>query len=1027
MKVVKYLFRFVLFLFIGIALAAIVIPIVFKDDIVAGLKTAINDNINAEVDFAEVDLSIISTFPNAGIQVSNIAISGIGPFEGIPLANIGNATVEVSLPSIFNDETPLEVREVSIKDANLNILIKKNGAANYDIIKPTEAAEQEGDFILKLSKYELVNSSLRYTDRSTKQEVTIEKIYHSGSGSFFNDVFDLDTKTDISGLTVVSDGTAFLSKATAKADVKLGVDLGTNTYTLKENKLSINAMDVNLDGKVQMKETEMLMDFTFSAPSEDAKGIMSILPGIYSKDFADAKATGTASLSGYAKGRYNSDRGILPAIKLDMEIKEGGLQYPALPKALSNINTEIHVQAKEGDYSDMVINIPALSLNLGENTISGSLETSNLSTDPSISGKLKGDIVLEDWKSALPLEDVEQLSGSIQTDVVFAGKQSDIANENYSNLKLAGTLTGSNIAYKVKDQPEIAVGSVTSEMSPASIAIKTTNVKAGKTTADAVVQIDNPLAYLVQEGTMQTSLQVSADQVDANEWMTAEETTDAPTTVIPAALANVTVDMKIQKLTYETYEVNSLQLKGDHKDNGMELTDFSGTMGKSDFALSGRLDNTLGYFNNNENLQGDLTLQSTNLHMEDFLESDPDVAVEAEVVPVPENLDLTIHSNIKTATYDKIVLQDVKGDVVVKNQEALLKNGTSKGLGGTLKFEGLYGTPPGEKPDFAFKYDLSNLDFEQTFASVEITQKLAPIMKYIQGYFNSTLVMDGKLGNDMFPDLNTVNASGFLETLSGQLQKIDVANKLADKLGIEALRKLDLDHTKNWFEIVDGMVELKPFEHKFAGIDMAISGKHGLGSSMAYQIIMDIPREMLKGNVVTGIAEKGLSFLEREAGKLGVNIDQGDFIKIRADLTGSLTNPGVKLTPLGSGGKATMKDVAQQQLDDLKKTVKDSVNTVIKDTKAAVRDTVNSTIKTAKDSVKTVVNQKVETAKDSAKTVITTAVNDQIDKVLKDSVAIGVKDKLDDVINSSTEGAADEIKDKLDTWNPFKKKKKKDK
>jgi len=69
----------------------------------------------------------------------------------------------------------------------------------------------------------------------------------------------------------------------------------------------------------------------------------------------------------------------------------------------------------------------------------------------------------------------------------------------------------------------------------------------------------------------------------------------------------------------------------------------------------------------------------------------------------------------------------------------------------------------------------------------------------------------------------------------------------------------------------------------------------------------------------------------------------------------------------------------------------------------------------------------VKTATDSAKTIITTTVQNQVDKVLKDSAAQAVKDEVNDIIKDNTGEAVDDIKEKLDDWNPFKKKKKKEK
>ena len=1029
MKALKYIFRFLLFLVVGIVAAAIIVPIVFKDDIVASVKEVINENINAEVDFADVDLSLISTFPNAGISITDLAIAGVDHFEGIPLASINKLTAEVSLPSLISKTEPLEVVSITVANPILDIRVLEDGRANYDIVQPTATdTETEGDFIMNLEKYEIINGVLSYHDKASHMRVSASDIDHAGSGNFRNEKFDVATKTSMSNLNVSMEGTNYLTRARAEADATIAVDLATGSYTLKENTLSVNAMDVHVDGYVQVRPADMMMDLTFATPNENAKSIMSIIPGVYTANFDDVKAEGTATFSGKVKGLYNGQKGIMPAIDLKTSIKDGKLRYPALPKEVSEINVAIDITAEQGNYDDMVVNIPTFALRLGDNPISGQLVTSNVSRDPQVAGMLQGTVKLEDWKDALPASDIEQLGGTIIADVKFAGKQSDVIAERYGAITFAGDFTGKNINYKAADMPAIKMQTVTSDISPKSIKINTESLEAGRSDARGTITIDNPLAYFLNEGVTTTTVAMNSKLLDANEWMSpAIDGTETESMSIPEQIANVNLDLAADQVVFQTYEIKAMKLQGEHKANSMNVDHLSGVIGSSDFTMTGELGNTLGYFNDGEILTGDLTLRSRTLVMEDFMSEEPVDEQEIEIIAVPPNMAISISADVDKAMYDDITLQQLRGDIAVEGEEAVLEDGRAKALGGNVKFAGMYGTSGEGQPDFSFKYDLSKLDFKQTFEKVNTVQSLTPIMKYLQGTFNSTMVMDGKLGDDMLPQLSSLNASGFLETIAAQLQKIDVANKLADKLGIEELRKLDLDHTKNWFEIKEGTVELKPVQKKIAGIDMNLSGTHGLNSDMNYQILMDVPRDMLKGNVVTGAVEKGLGLLESEAAKLGVNINQGDFIKLKVILTGSLVAPSIKIVPLGSGGQATAKDVVDATIDEIKQTVKDSVKTVIDDTKQTIKDTVASTVNTAKDSVNTVIDKTVKTATDSAKTIITTTVQNQVDKVLKDSAAQAVKDEVNDIIKDNTGEAVDDIKEKLDDWNPFKKKKKKEK
>ena len=69
-KILKYLGFTLLFL---IALI-ILLPIIFKGKIVEMVKEESNNNLNAQVDFGEFDLGLISTFPNFEFSIDNVKV-----------------------------------------------------------------------------------------------------------------------------------------------------------------------------------------------------------------------------------------------------------------------------------------------------------------------------------------------------------------------------------------------------------------------------------------------------------------------------------------------------------------------------------------------------------------------------------------------------------------------------------------------------------------------------------------------------------------------------------------------------------------------------------------------------------------------------------------------------------------------------------------------------------------------------------------------------------------------------------------
>ena len=57
-------------LFLLLIISAVAAPIVFKDKFAGMIKTLINEQVNAQVDFDNVDISLISNFPKASLKTS---------------------------------------------------------------------------------------------------------------------------------------------------------------------------------------------------------------------------------------------------------------------------------------------------------------------------------------------------------------------------------------------------------------------------------------------------------------------------------------------------------------------------------------------------------------------------------------------------------------------------------------------------------------------------------------------------------------------------------------------------------------------------------------------------------------------------------------------------------------------------------------------------------------------------------------------------------------------------------------------
>src|SRR5690606_7508829 len=98
----KRLLQVLAFFIILLLIAAFVLPIVFKDDILNRAKQEINNQLTAEVNFSDLDISLFRNFPNFSVSLNDITVDGTEHFEGIRLADVEEFDLELDLLSVIS-------------------------------------------------------------------------------------------------------------------------------------------------------------------------------------------------------------------------------------------------------------------------------------------------------------------------------------------------------------------------------------------------------------------------------------------------------------------------------------------------------------------------------------------------------------------------------------------------------------------------------------------------------------------------------------------------------------------------------------------------------------------------------------------------------------------------------------------------------------------------------------------------------------------------------------------------------------
>jgi len=286
MKLIKNIFKFSALLAVLFLVAAIAIPIFYKDKIVDVLKDETNKSLNAKVDFRDAELSLLRNFPAITLTLDNLTVDGVNEFAGTRLLTAPGIELELDFWQVWNNRESIPVKAFTVESPQVNVRVLKNGQANWDISKagPTPVNAEPVAYMVQMEHYSIMNGSVTYIDESLDFEMEMDNLNHNGSGDFSESVFDLDTATKIGALSVELEGMTYLRKAKADLDAIINMNVNDLVFTLKDNVLNLNALTIKTDGMVvqypdlPLALQSIFADLTINSPSSDFDDLVVRIP-----------------------------------------------------------------------------------------------------------------------------------------------------------------------------------------------------------------------------------------------------------------------------------------------------------------------------------------------------------------------------------------------------------------------------------------------------------------------------------------------------------------------------------------------------------------------------------------------------------------------------------------------------------------------------------------------------------------------------------------------------------------------------
>ena len=566
---------------IGIFLLVVIIalaaaPFLFKDKIKQLVLKSINENVDANVAFEDVSLSLFKGFPQANVTIDKLSIINKAPFAGDTLFYSGEFNLKMSVKELFkSDGEPMEVESFSSKDGLVNIIFNKDGIGNFDIALKDDKEEKPSDsepFALTIQNYSIDNLKFVYLDESSKIKMVVDKINHTGTGNFAASQLDLQTKTKAM-MSLDMDKTNYMKDIPLTLDAVLGIDLNNSKYEFKNNEALVNNLPLKFAGFIQLVEGGQQYDLTFNTPTSSFKNFLALIPSSYKGELDNVQTTGDFKVAGFAKGLYSDTT--IPTFKLEIASNNASFKYPDLTKKVENIVIDTKIINETGLMNDTYVNIDNLSFKIDQDVFNAKANIKNVSENPLIDAALKGTINLGNLSKAYPIKLETPLSGILKADVTTKFDMQSVEKEQYENIQNAGLVSVTGFNYVDENGKGMKINEAIVQFNPAKLNLQKLDATTGKTDIIVTGVLDNFYGYLFKDQNLKGNFNLTSNQFAVNDFMTSEEPTNegqkpSEAMKIPAFL-DVTLNAKANTVLYDNLTLRDVSGKLIVKDERVTL------------------------------------------------------------------------------------------------------------------------------------------------------------------------------------------------------------------------------------------------------------------------------------------------------------------------------------------------------------------------------------------------------------------------------------------------------------------------
>ena len=876
-------------------LILMIVPFLFRDRIEREVKNLANRKLKSEVNFTGMNVSFFSHFPNLTLTLTDFSLKSAAPFYKDTLISAHEIAFGVNVKSLFGKT--IKITRIYFEKAKVNILYNERGAANFSVYQSSDTAvstskkdtTSSSGAELNIEHIIFKDCQVVYADPSIPVRVVARGFNYSGVSKITSDFFDLTSKVDIDALDVSYDQKKYLDSKPVTARLTTKVNNRDLSVNFEKNDLKIKDIPMQFNGKFFFEKGGYQLNLNFlsvlekeffsarfkirqtAIPWISAKVNASLDLGKWSKAF-DVKTfdvRGLYEINLTAEGSYfkgpdpknlRKDTVLLSIPKFDLMTKltNGYLKYHSLARSISNINFILNASCPDNDYKNINVHLKNLQAAFLKNQVRGYLNISSLQDVP-VEADLTGACNLAELKQVLPMDSID-FSGMLSFDVKVNGKYAP-AKRLFPHTTATIDIRDGFVKTKYYPYPVEKIGlhalvtSQTGTMKDVSITLKPlTFLFEGKTfTLNSSLNNLDDLAYDIQakgvidlgkiykvfsqkgmtlDGYIETDLSLKGRQSDA----TAGRYERLKNTG-SLSLHNISFT---SELFPKPFIIRTGNFRFDQ--DKVWFDQFRADYGTSDFNLKGAVSNILDYaISKGGTLKGDFQLNSDLLNVDEFTAFAPATQAsspsrETGVVIIPADLEIMFRAAIRSAAFQGLKINDLKGELDLKKGILVMKETGFSLIDCKVMMDATYGSITPQKAFFDFHLKAEDFDIKRACNEIAMIRELASSAEKAEGIVSMDYTLKGRLNGEMYPVLPSLEGGGTVSVKKVKFYGLKLFNDISKGTQKEGLNNPDMTKVDIKSTIKNNTITLEQFKFKVKGIRVRISGTTTFDSRLNMKI-----------------------------------------------------------------------------------------------------------------------------------------------------------------------------------------------